>query len=335
MPAEQLSFGFAEPPPPSRPTRALRLAPKVAELAKRGVYIGTSSWKYPGWLGQVYDPARYSPNGHFSERLFQATCLGEYAQTFQTVCGDFAFYQFPAPTLWKALFEQVPSGFRLGLKVPEEVTCERFPRLPRYGKRAGQENPAFMDPGCLREQFLALLEPYRDKLGPLILEFGTIHSGPLTEPQAFAGRLDDLFRRLPCDRYELAVEVRNPAFLDGGGHYLGTLREHGVAHCLNSWTRMPPIDQQMRIPGVFTANHVVGRFLLRPGRTYAQAVEQFWPYERVQDPYPEGQSALRRLIEQFVPDPKVFYAFVNNRFEGSAIETIENALAAGGQQGAL
>ena len=223
----------------------------------------------------------------------------------------------------------MPAGFRLGLKVPEEVTCERFPRLPRYGKRAGQENPAFMDPGCLREQFLAPLEPYRDKLGPLILEFGTIHSGPLSEPQAFAGRLDELLQRLPCDRYELAVEVRNPAFLDGGGHYLGTLRDHGVAHCLSSWTRMPPMDEQVRI-------HVVGRFLLRPGRTYAQAVEKFSPYERLQDPYPEGQAALRGLIEQFVPDPKVFYAFVNNRFEGNAIETIENALAPGAaQQGGM
>ncbi len=30
-----------------------------ASLAAQGVYIGTSSWKYPGWCGTLYDPARY------------------------------------------------------------------------------------------------------------------------------------------------------------------------------------------------------------------------------------------------------------------------------------
>ena len=26
----------------------------AAQLAREGVFIGTSSWKYPGWLGKVY-----------------------------------------------------------------------------------------------------------------------------------------------------------------------------------------------------------------------------------------------------------------------------------------
>jgi hypothetical protein len=89
---------------------------------------------------------------------------------------------------------------------------------------------------------------------------------------------------------------------------------------------MPAIHEQMQVPKIFTAKHVVSRWLLKPGRSYAQAVEAFTPYETTKDPYPEGRKALRELIEKFVPDERVFYAFVNNRFEGSAIETIEDVI---------
>ncbi len=30
---------------------------KAAELAASGVYIGTSSWKYEGWVNQLYTRA--------------------------------------------------------------------------------------------------------------------------------------------------------------------------------------------------------------------------------------------------------------------------------------
>ena len=31
-----------------------RLRERVAALAAQGVHLGTSSWKYEGWLGQLY-----------------------------------------------------------------------------------------------------------------------------------------------------------------------------------------------------------------------------------------------------------------------------------------
>jgi uncharacterized protein YecE (DUF72 family) len=332
MPEEQLTFGFAQEPPnadslmPTRLTRAKRLADRLGHLAQSGVFVGTSSWKYPGWLGQVYDPARYAVRGRLSDRKFRDECLAEYATVFPTVCGDFAFYQFPTEQMWKGLFERLPAGFKFAMKVPEDVTMERFPRLPRYGDQAGKCNLHFMDHTLVQRQLLDRLQPYRDKLGPLIFEFSTIHDNELRQPQAFADALARMLSRLPCDEYPWAVEVRNPEFLDDGGAYLDVLRDFGVAHVLNSWTHMPPVHEQIRVPDVFTARHVVSRWLLKPGRTYAQAVEAFAPYETTQDAYPEGRQALHDLIEQFVSDDRVFYAFVNNRFEGSAIETIENAL---------
>ncbi len=41
------------------PPQAARLAPKLRALADRGVYFGTSSWKYEGWLGSIYSRDRY------------------------------------------------------------------------------------------------------------------------------------------------------------------------------------------------------------------------------------------------------------------------------------
>src|SRR5947209_9471483 len=86
-------FESADDPPP----QAARLAPKLRGLAEQGVYFGTSSWKYEGWLGSVYRPDRYSVRGKFARKAFEAGCLAEYAETFPVVCGDFAFYQFPSP----------------------------------------------------------------------------------------------------------------------------------------------------------------------------------------------------------------------------------------------
>jgi uncharacterized protein YecE (DUF72 family) len=332
MADEQLTFGFLppdEPPSAELLPRAEALRDRLARLAERNVYVGGSSWKYPGWLGQIYHPQRYQTRGRFSARRFNDECLAEYARVFRTVCGDFAFYQFPTADFWERMFAQLPPGFRIGLKVPEDITMQRFPEQPRYGERAGKENGHFLDAGLLRDQFLDLLEPYRDRLGPLIFEFTAIRSGPLAEPKQFVAALDRFFEQVPIGRFELSVEVRNPEFLEYPG-YLECLRDHRVAHCITSWTRMPPAAEQLRIPGVLTAPHIVARFLLRPGRTYAQAVEQFAPYERVQDPYPEGRAALADVIRTALPDNRTCYTFVNNRFEGNTIETIETMLAESG-----
>ena len=66
------------------------LADQAASLAVQGVYIGTSSWKYPGWCGMLYDRARYEYRGKFAETRLKRDCLAEYAEVFKTVCVDAA-----------------------------------------------------------------------------------------------------------------------------------------------------------------------------------------------------------------------------------------------------
>lgn len=327
MPQEQFAFDFAEPSrtatPVVAPEPVRSLATRLQHLARLNIFVGTSSWKYEGWLGQIYSPAHYQTRGKFSRKKFQDECLGEYARYFPTVCGDFAFYQFPTLAMWRHLFSQVPAGFRFSLKIPEDVTVEKWPDLPRYGKRAGQMNPHFLDPALLENQLLQPLEHFFSKLGVLILEFGTIRTGPLAEPRQFVKRLDQFLSHVPTDRFNISVEVRNPDFLHPG--YFDCLRRYNVAHCFNSWTRMPSMLEQIRMAGAFTAPHLAARLLLPPGRTYEKAVAELAPYQRVQQPYPEGREALGELIRQAMGTERTLYAFVNNRLEGNAIQTIDES----------
>jgi len=99
---------FDDHPINPRPAFAVELGRRLSALAAREVYIGTSSWKYEGWLGQIYSAERYATRGRFSKQKFDSTCLAEYAETFPIVCGDFSFYQFPTVEYWSRLFTGSP-----------------------------------------------------------------------------------------------------------------------------------------------------------------------------------------------------------------------------------
>lgn len=295
------------------------LAARLLSYASEGIYIGGSSWKYEGWLGQIYTRGRYLTRGRFSRRVFEADCLREYAETFPTVCGDFAFYQFPGEEFWQKLFHQVPDGFRFAFKVPEPITCKVFPSHSRYGAQAGQANPEFLDGNALREKFLQPLAPHRAKTAVLIFEFGAFSRRSFASLPEFLDRLDPFLAALPSE-FRYAVEIRNPEFLEKD--YFACLRAHRVAHVYNAWSKMPELRYQMAIPDSATADFLVCRALLRHGRSYEDAVTLFAPYREIQDPNPEARESMRILIGRAREDKRLLLLFVNNRLEGNAPMTI-------------
>jgi uncharacterized protein YecE (DUF72 family) len=295
------------------------LAARLLSYASQGIYIGGSSWKYEGWLGQIYTRGRYLTRGRFSRRAFEADCLREYAETFPTVCGDFAFYQFPGEEFWQKLFHQVPDGFRFAFKVPEPITCKVFPSHSRYGAQAGQANPVFLDSDALREKFLQPLAPHRAKTAVLIFEFGAFGRRSFASLPEFLDRLDPFLAALPSE-FRYAVEIRNPEFLEKD--YFACLRAHRVAHVYNAWSKMPELRYQMAIPDSTTADFLVCRALLRHGRSYGDAVTLFAPYREIQDPNPEARKSMRILIGRAREDKRILLLFVNNRLEGNAPMTI-------------
>lgn len=306
------------------PSQAARLGPGLRTLAADGVYFGTSSWKYEGWIGSIYSPTGYTTRGKFSKTKFEDTCLSEYAQTFPTVCGDFAFYQFPSEAYWARLFDATPEGFRFGFKVPEDITVARWPTHARYGPRAGRDNDHFLDAESFGRFFARRLEPYRSRVATLVFEFGTFNKTTFPTADAFLARLGRFLGALP-DGFRFAVEVRNPDYLNAD--YFALLKGHNVAHVLSAWTRMPELGDQAELPGVFTADFTVVRALLSKGRTYEHAVQTFEPYELVREPNQAARDGLVRIAGQARARGKPAFLFVNNRLEGHAPSTIEAVVA--------
>jgi len=254
-------------------------AGRLRALAVESLYFGTSSWKYPGWLGSIYSDGRYRGRRGFSRKDFDAKCMTEYAETFPIVGGDFSFYRFYEESYWKRLFSQTPGNFLFVLKVPQEITTPAWPKLARHGSLAGRPNGSYLDAGLFRSQFSDPLTPYREQIGALVFEFGELTQSLYPNgARDFVNDLRPFLGKLPSG-FRYAVELRNADYLDLP--YFQCLSEHGAAHVFNSWTKMPTLAEQLAMDEAITADFTVCRALLRPGRTYEQAVGRFQPYDRV------------------------------------------------------
>jgi uncharacterized protein YecE (DUF72 family) len=278
------------------------------------VRFGSSTWNYPGWRGLVY-------HRDYGTKGAAAKMLEEYSAfpLFRTVGIDSSYYGPPTEAVLRSYAEHLPAGFPCISKVWSQLTIRTFTKAQDQ-ERAGKVNPDFLNPDLFLEEIYG---PYQrhfaENTGPFVFEFQTMAKSSGIGPERFASRLDEFFTALPRDA-QYAVEVRNDEFLTP--MYFAVLREHGVAHVFNSWTRMPPIGHQLDLPGAVSAPFIVARALLRPGRTYDEAVDAFAPYDRIREPNPKLRRDLARLVEEAVRLRIPAYLLVNNRAEGSAPLTV-------------
>lgn len=140
-------------------------------------------WGLKDWVGTLYRPG-----------TAPADFLEQYASVFNAVEGNTTFYSLPAEETVARWAEQTSEAFRFAFKFPREVTHDR----------------GLVECGPLVAAFLARLEPLGPRLGPFMIQL----------PAAFGpsriDALDGFLADLPPD-FEYAVELRHPAFCDGGG----------------------------------------------------------------------------------------------------------------------
>ncbi len=295
---------------------------QVGELAANGVFLGTSSWKYQGWLGQLYTPSRYEYRGKVATTRFERDCLAEYSEVFKTVCVDAAYYDFPRPEYLQKLADAVPNDFQFGFKVTDAITLKKFPNLPRFGKNAGMPNEHFLNAELFAGAFLKPCEQIRKKVGVLMFEFSRFWPTDYEHGRDFVADLDAFLAELPKG-WPYAIEMRNKNWLKQ--EYFDCLNRHGITHVFNSWSAMPPVSEQMALPGSRTnPDLIAARFLLKAGRSYEEAVKSFQPYDRVKEPNPEAREAGKALIAEgkAAGAKRKTFIYVNNRLEGNALETI-------------
>lgn len=287
---------------------------QLAHALPPTVRLGTSTWTYDGWAGDVYHRRYRGPE--------PAKRLEEYARypLFRTVGIDSAFYDPPSVQELQAYARALPPQFPCVSKVWDRITAKRLGQDAPQPGLAGMRNPDFLNAGLFKD---AVLGPYdrvfRDHAACFVFEFQAMRGKDLPDPLAWADQLDAFLAALPAD-FRYAVELRNPELLtDLHG---AVLRRHGVAHVLNSWTEMPSIGEQLDMPWTFPAAFTVARALLKPGRRYADAVKQFQPYDRIQEPLPALRHDLVRLIAEAQRRRIEAFILANNRAEGNAPGTI-------------
>jgi len=291
--------------------------PEVVSLARQippTIRFGTSTWTYDGWFGDVYHRRYRGPQ--------PASRLEEYSRypLFRTVGIDSAFYDPPSEDELASYARALPSGFPCVSKVWDRITAKRLGQDAPQPGLAGMRNPDFLNAALFKD---SVLDPYsrvfRDHAGCFVFEFQAMRGKDLPDPLQWADQLDDFLQVLPRD-FRYAVELRNAELLTGV--HGEVLKRHGVAHVFNSWTEMPPIGEQVELGWTFSANFTVARALLKPGRRYSDAVKQFQPYDRVQEPQPPLRRDLLQLINASLRRRIEAFILANNRAEGNAPGTI-------------
>ncbi len=282
------------------------------------IRFGTSTWTYEGWQGQVY-------TRQYVKSKFAQECLGEYGQyqykdepLFRTVGNDSTFYRPPTANQLRRYLHQIPEDFEMCFKVWEEITIPSFAKQARYGAKAGQPNPRFLNAKLFNE---FVLTPYREAkfephAGPFLFEFQ--RHGMSTDE--FCSRLDGFFGQLPQD-FRYAVEIRNAGLL--GPDYHKVLEAHRVAHVYNHWSYMPPLAEQHKRMETFTAPFMVLRLLTPLKISYEAAKKRAEPYTRIVGELPEMRRDTVELVRKAVAENRRAYVLVNNRSEGNAPLTIQ------------
>lgn len=279
------------------------------------LFLGTSTWAFPGWKGLVYK------RPYKSQKDFTANSLAEYATVpwFRAVCVDSFFYNPPKPETLAHYASMVPDTFRWISKVWERLTIATYPKHPRYGGYAGQRNPDFLNAKLLED---SVLSAYRDpavltRTGPLVFQFAPFPERVMRYGE-FIERLAAFLRLLPSD-FQYAVEVRNPELLTKD--YFAALNESRVAHCFNHWNAMLPMHLQMRAAaeaGGLTADFYIARLLTPLGTSYQNAEEIFEPYDRVQVPNAQMRGDVLRLVRRALSTGKRAFVTANNKAEGNS-----------------
>ena len=309
-PSGQLTL-FAKSAPDPDGVEAATALPETAELARRlpaAVYLGGSTWSFPGWAGTVYD--RDYPQARLAREG-----LAAYARypLFKAVGIDRTHYAPVEPAELAAYAAAVPEDFLFLVKAHEACSLARYPDHARYGKQRGQANPLFLDPAYAADRVVApYVEGLGAKGGALLFQLAAQSLGP---PAAFAEKIHRFLAALPRGPV-YAVEVRNRELITAA--YGDALAAVGACHCHNVYPRMPDLRAQAALAKSERNPLTIVRWLVAPALTYAESARRFAPFSRIVEPDPASRRAVAALARETLASGRRFLATVNNNAEGSA-----------------
>jgi uncharacterized protein YecE (DUF72 family) len=175
-------------------------------------------------------------------------------------------------------------------------------------------NENFLNVDAFTSRFLEPCESIRSQVGILMFEFSRFRRADYQDLGAFIADLDAFLSKLPKG-WPYGIEMRNETWL--GPEYLDCLARHQVAHVYNSWTDMPTVTEQLALAGSRTnPGLVAARFLLTPGKTYEETIQDYEPFDGLKKTDENARSAAATLIDEGARTPSRYT-------EGCAPRTIE------------
>ncbi|MCA9777054.1 MAG: DUF72 domain-containing protein [Candidatus Eremiobacteraeota bacterium] len=263
-----------------------------------GLYLGTSSWSFPGWRGLVYK------DDHTPAQL-AATGLRAYAEVplFRTVSLDRTYYKPMSYQQFRELSEQVPSEFRFVVKAPRELL---------------KPTASGIDLSLFSREFLTpVARGLGENLGVVLLQFppGTNadHGG------RFLSRLGPFLRGLPRGLH-FSLEIRDQDLL--GPELTECLKGTGVSICASIHSTLPNPDQQLLKVPPLPETPLVFRWNIRPSLDYEQARNRYQPFNRLQSEDTGRRTLLVKLVERALKAGRMVYLTANNKAEGCAPLTL-------------
>ncbi|OWQ91633.1 hypothetical protein CDN99_10290 [Roseateles aquatilis] len=300
-----------QPQPPDDEQRAL-----AAALSPR-IWLGTSSWSYPGWQGIVWE-------GRHGESNLSRNGLGAYAaQPLQrAVSIDRGFYQSLTASQYERYAQQVPEDFRFTVKAPSVVTDAQVRGEDGRGR---QTNTAFLDPRLAIQEFIEpALEGLAGRIGALVFQLSPLPLAMLDRMPEQLDRLHAMLAALPSLRDAapegvVAVEVRDPEWLTPD--FVAVLKDTGARYCLGLHPKLPTIEDQLPLlramwPGPLVCRWNLNR--LHGPFGYEDAEKKYGEYAEMMDPDPGTRAVLAKVIRATADAGQAAYVTISNHAEGSA-----------------
>ncbi len=278
-----------------------------------GLKIGTCSWKYPSWQGMVYSADK------------DINYLAEYSRKYATVEVDQWFWslfkggkvKLPDPDDVRNYRDSVPKGFRFTVKVPNSITLTHHYKKTKTDPL--EKNPYFLSVPLFQE-FLNLLEPIHDCLGPLIFQFGYLNKQMVKSQKEFLESMSKFVSEIP-DNHTYAIETRNQNYLNPS--YFDMLNSHHLAHVFLQGYWMPDIttiyDKYHRqISQLDTA-------IIRLHGSERKGIEKMTgdKWDQIVSPKDKEIKKIAAMTSSLIQEGLNVFVNVNNHYEGSAPKTLD------------
>lgn len=334
------------------PTHAMR---RLGEKLPHSVFLGTSSWNFPGWRGIVWAPMS-------GTRTLAREGLTAYSRhpIFRTTGIDRAYYRPLSAAQYRDFARQVPEDFRFLVKAPQRVTD--YAIRDDRGRAVGR-NPDYLNTQLLIDAFVGpVLEGLGKRIGALVLELSPIPRDDLSDMKKKYAQIERIARfcqTLPAgmlaheadgaasdvqtggegasskdeaprstrDNPFFAIEMRTRSLLTR--RYLNSIRSASVRPVVSLHPSMPTVMRQTEMLRYLDAPEVesgpwrlkgdiVIRWSLAANGTYQGLKRDWQPFDAIREPDVVTREGIVWLLALAQKSGVRAFAVANNKAEGCA-----------------